>query len=44
MDVTKILPSDNVLWEGVKRVLNYIKFPAPAIRLTPSAVWYGLYF
>lgn len=44
VDITKILPSDNEIWEATKRVLNYIKFPAPAIRITPSVVWYGLYF
>lgn len=44
VDVTQILPSDNGLWETIKHYLNYIKFPAPAVRLTPTTVWYGLYF
>lgn len=44
VDVTKILPSNNSFWEGVKHYLNYVKFPAPAIRLTPGVIWYGLYF
>jgi hypothetical protein len=28
------------LWEG----LDLIRFPAPAIRIRPDGVWYGLYF
>jgi hypothetical protein len=27
------------LWEG----LDHIRFPAPAIRITPTGVWYGIY-
>ena len=44
VDVTKILPSDNGVWETVKRYLNYIKFPAPALRFTPHVIAFGLYF
>jgi len=43
-DVTKILPSDNALWETIKHYVNYIKFPAPAIRFTPEYISYGIYF
>ncbi|MDH7516431.1 MAG: hypothetical protein QHI48_11230, partial [Bacteroidota bacterium] len=44
VDVTQVLPSDIEWWETLKRCLNYIKFPAPAVRLTPGVVWYGVYF
>jgi hypothetical protein len=43
-DVTKILPFNSQVWEAVKHYLNYFKFPAPALRVTPYAIWYGLYF
>ena len=43
-DITNILPSKSPVWEAIKHYLNYFKFPAPAIRITPSAIWYGLYF
>ena len=43
-DITKIFPSDSPFWETVKHYLNYLKFPAPAVRITPSAIWYGFYF
>lgn len=43
-DLTAILPSDSALWEGIKHYLNYIHLPAPAVRLTPSLIWFGLYF
>lgn len=44
VDLTEVLPSDSPVWEAIKYYLNYIKFPAPAVRITPGAVWYGLYF
>jgi hypothetical protein len=44
VDVTRILPSDNAFWETFKHYLNYIKFPAPALRLTPRALLFGIYF
>ena len=43
-DLTHFIPSNNSFWEGVKHYLNYIHLPSPAIRFTPSIVWYGLYF
>jgi hypothetical protein len=42
-DLSK-LPGDGWLWSGIKQVLNHIHFPAPAIRISPSATFYGLYF
>ncbi len=44
VDITAILPSDSPVWETIMRYLNYIKFPAPAVRLTPGIIWYGVYF
>ncbi len=43
-DLPRIFPSSSPLWEAVKHYLNYIHFPAPAVRLTPTAIWYGFYF
>ncbi len=44
VDLPRILPSSSPVWEAVKYYLNYIKFPAPAVRISPGAVWFGLYF
>jgi len=44
VDLTRIFPSDNWFWETLKRYLNYIKFPAPAIRIKPGVITYGIYF
>ena len=38
------LPGGGRVWNGMKNVLNYIHFPAPAVRITPDAVFYVLYF
>ena len=38
------LPGDGSFIRSVKHILNYIHFPAPAIRLTPSVIFYGLKF
>ncbi len=43
-DLTVIIPSDSAFWEGVKHYLNYIHLPAPAVRISPSVIWFGLYF
>ncbi len=40
---TRYLPGDNEIWTYVKTRLNWIKFPAPAIRLYPSLRFYLLY-
>ena len=42
-DFTK-LPGEGSFISAVKHALNYIHFPAPTIRLTPSAILYGLRF
>jgi hypothetical protein len=38
------LPGDTKFLIMLKRILNQIHFPAPAVRLTPSVIWYGLFF
>lgn len=43
-DMTKIIPGDSWLLHTLKQALNYVRFPAPAIRISPNYVAYGLYF
>jgi hypothetical protein len=43
-DMTKILPGDSWFMTTLKQGLNYIHFPAPAIRISPNYIAYGLYF
>ncbi len=38
------LPGDTPFLKFLKEELNLIHLPAPAIRLTPKAIYYGLYF
>lgn len=42
-DMTK-LPGDGWFLHALKQALNYIHFPAPAIRISPNYVAYGFYF
>jgi hypothetical protein len=42
-DMTKIIPQDTWFLKSLSETLNYIHFPAPAIRISPGAIWYGLY-
>lgn len=44
LDMTKIIPDDTPLLRTVGEALNFIRFPLPAVRLSPDAIWYGLYF
>jgi hypothetical protein len=43
-DMTKIIPGDSWLLQALKEGLNFIHFPAPAIKISPNFVSYGLYF
>lgn len=43
-DLTKIIPQSTGFLRTLSEVLNYIHFPAPAVRISPSAIWYGVYF
>jgi hypothetical protein len=43
-DMTKIIPDNTPFLKLLGEALNFIKFPAPAVQITPHAIWYGLYF
>jgi len=42
-DMTKILP-DTGFPKTVGEALNFIHLPSPAVRISPSVIFYGLYF
>jgi hypothetical protein len=42
-DLTK-LPGDSGFLKALKEGLNFVHFPSPAIRFSPSVILYGLYF
>jgi hypothetical protein len=42
-DITK-LPGNSEFMLRLKKILNFYHFPAPAVRFSPSGIWYGLYF
>lgn len=42
-DITK-LPGDTPFLKKMKKILNFYHFPSPAVRVSPSGIWYGLYF
>jgi hypothetical protein len=42
-DVTK-LPGDSGFLKALKEGLNFVHLPSPAIRFSPSVIFYGLYF
>ncbi|MGE3800870.1 MAG: DUF2279 domain-containing protein [Candidatus Kapaibacterium sp.] len=39
---TEGLPGDGSFWNWLKRIANYYHLPAPAVRIAPNVVWYGL--
>lgn len=41
---TEGLPGDGTFWNWLKRTLNYYHLPAPAVRILPDVVWYGVHF
>jgi hypothetical protein len=43
-DMRKIIPQESGFLRTLSRALNFIHFPAPAVRISPDAIWYGLYF
>ena len=43
-DMTRIIPGNNAFLQTLGEALNFIHFPAPAVRISPDAIWYGLYF
>lgn len=45
IDLRKIpIGDDSGLFEFIKSELNFLRMPIPAIRVSPSGIWYGLYF
>lgn len=38
------LPGDTEFLKLLKRIFNQFHLPAPAVRLTPSVIWYGLFY
>ena len=42
-DLTR-LPGNTPFLIKLKKILNFYHFPAPAVRVSPSGIWYGLYF
>ncbi|MGC8896773.1 MAG: DUF2279 domain-containing protein [Bacteroidota bacterium] len=38
------LPGEGAFWKSLKRVLNHVHFPAPAVQISPNVVWYGMFF
>lgn len=45
IDITKISVGDDLDWfRFIKSELNFLRMPLPAVRITPSGVWYGIYF
>jgi hypothetical protein len=38
------LPGNTPFLIKLKKILNFYHFPAPAVRVSPSGIWYGLYF
>jgi len=43
LDLRK-LPGDSQFLKTLWEMLNYIHLPMPAVRVSQSAIWYGLYF
>jgi hypothetical protein len=43
-DMTRIIPQDTAFLRTLSEALNFIRLPAPAVQVSPNAVWYGLYF
>lgn len=37
-------PGNTEFLKDLKRILNFYRFPAPAVRFSPEGVWYGIYF
>jgi hypothetical protein len=44
LDMTKVIPDDTWFLKTLGEALNFIRLPAPAVRISPTVIWYGLYF
>ncbi|MDB5035778.1 MAG: hypothetical protein JWQ98_3019 [Chlorobi bacterium] len=38
------LPGDGAFWKFIRHNLNFYHLPAPAVRIYPGLVWYGIHF
>ena len=43
-DFAEIIPQSSTFLKDLTEALDFIHFPAPALRISPTAIWYGLYF
>lgn len=43
-DITKIPTGDSGVLKFTKDMLNFVHLPLPAVRITPSVIFYGFYF
>lgn len=44
LDFKKIIPQNSDFLINLSEGLNYIKFPTPAVQISPKIVWFGIYF
>jgi hypothetical protein len=44
IDMTRLIPQSTPFLKTLGEVLNFIHLPLPAVRISPSQVWYGAYF
>lgn len=44
VDLVELLPDGPPAWERIKRYLNFVKLPTPALRLAPSVKGFALYW
>jgi len=42
-DMTKVIPDNTAFLRTLGQVLNFIHLPAPAVRISPTVIWYGLF-
>jgi hypothetical protein len=44
LDMTAVIPPSNPLFKTIGEVLNFIHMPLPAVQVSPTTIWYGVYF
>ncbi|MBI4535140.1 MAG: DUF2279 domain-containing protein [Ignavibacteriae bacterium] len=44
LDMTRVIPDSTPFLQFLGEALNYVRFPMPAVRISPGTVWYGIYF
>jgi hypothetical protein len=43
-DMRRIIPQTSSFLRTLSAALNFVHFPAPTVRISPSVIWYGLYY